>query len=310
MEPSESGATQRSRVSHLGHLESEAIHILREAVAEARNPVMLFSAGKDSTVMAHLALQAFYPGKPPFPLLHIDSTWEFRSLIAFRDAFARDHGFDLIVHANEEGRAAGLNPFDHGERYTAAMRTEPLKVALDQGGFDLIFGGGRRDEEKSRAKERIFSVRDVGHSWNPRQQRPEIWHLYNTRLAVGQTARVFPLSNWTEADIWGYALLRRIPLAPLYFAKVRPVVARNGAWLVVDDPARMRFRTGETASERMVRFRTLGCWPVTAAVESRAADLLSIVRETLGAAISERQGRIGDSEDGGSLEQKKREGYF
>lgn len=310
MKPTESNASQLPRMSHLERLESEAIHILREAVAESRNPVMLFSAGKDSTVMAHLALRAFYPGKPPFPLLHIDSTWEFGSLLAFRDAFARDHGFDLIVRANEEGRAAGLNPFDHGERYTSAMRTEPLKVALDQGGYDVIFGGGRRDEEKSRAKERIFSIRSAGHGWDPRQQRPELWHLYNTRLAPGQSARVFPLSNWTEADIWSYALLHRIPLAPLYFAQVRPVIERDGAWLVVDDPARMRFKAGEAMSERLVRFRTLGCWPVTAAVESHAADLFSIVRETLGAANSERQGRIGDSEDGGSLEQKKREGYF
>jgi sulfate adenylyltransferase subunit 2 len=310
MKPTESNASQLPRMSHLERLESEAIHILREAVAESRNPVMLFSAGKDSTVMAHLALRAFYPGKPPFPLLHIDSTWEFGSLLAFRDAFARDHGFDLIVRANEEGRAAGLNPFDHGERYTSAMRTEPLKVALDQGGYDVIFGGARRDEEKSRAKERIFSIRSAGHGWDPRQQRPELWHLYNTRLALGQSARVFPLSNWTEADIWSYALLHRIPLAPLYFAQVRPVIERDGAWLVVDDPARMRFKAGEAMSERLVRFRTLGCWPVTAAVESHAADLFSIVRETLGAANSERQGRIGDSEDGGSLEQKKREGYF
>ena len=310
MEPAEIRTAQPPRMSLLERLESEAIHILREAVAEARNPVMLFSAGKDSTVMAHLALRAFYPGKPPFPLLHIDSTWEFRSLLEFRNAFARDHGFDLIVRANEEGRAAGLNPFDHGELYTSAMRTEPLKEALDQGAYDVIFGGARRDEEKSRAKERTFSIRSAGHGWDPRQQRPELWHLYNTRLAAGQSARVFPLSNWTEADIWSYALLHRIPLAPLYFAQLRPVVERDGALLVIDDAARMRFKAGETMSERSVRFRTLGCWPVTAAVESQAADLFSIVRETLGAVNSERQGRIGDSEDGGSLEQKKREGYF
>ncbi|GHH25170.1 sulfate adenylyltransferase subunit 2 [Sphingomonas glacialis] len=310
MKPTESSAAQLPRMSHLERLESEAIHILREVVAEARNSVMLFSAGKDSTVMAHLALRAFYRGKPPFPLLHIDSTWEFGSLLTFRDSFARDHGFDLIVRANEEGRAAGLSPFDHGERYTSAMRTEPLKVALDQGGYDVILGGARRDEEKSRAKERIVSIRSAGHGWVPRQQRPELWHLYNTRLAPGQSARVLPLSNWTEADIWSYALLHHIPLAPLYFAQVRPVIERDGAWLVIDDPARMRFKAGEATSERSVRFRTLGCWPVTAAVESQAADLFSIVRETLGAANSERQGRIGDSEDGGSLEQKKREGYF
>ncbi len=310
MEPAGNGAARPSSISHLGRLESEAIHILREAVAEARNPVMLFSAGKDSTVMAHLALRAFHPGKPPFALLHIDSTWEFQSLLAFRDAFARDHGFELIVHANEAGRARGINPFDHGERYTSIMRTEPLKTALDQGGYDVIFGGARRDEEKSRAKERVFSIRSARHGWDPRQQRPELWRLYNTRLAAGQSARVFPLSNWTEADIWSYALLHRIPLAPLYFARASQVVERDGAWLVVDDPARMRFRSGETTSERTVRFRTLGCWPVTAAIESQASDLFAIVRETLGAANSERQGRIGDSEDGGSLEQKKREGYF
>jgi len=243
-------------------------------------------------------------------LLHIDSTWEFQSLLDFRDAFARQHGFDLLVDANEAGRTAGLNPFDHGERYTSAMRTEPLKLALDRGEYDVVFGGARRDEEKSRAKERVFSVRSAGHGWDPRQQRPELWNLYNSRLGKGQSTRVFPLSNWTEADIWSYALGRRIPLAPLYFAVSRPVVERDGALLVVDDPDRMRFRPGETTTDRMVRFRTLGCWPVTAAVESEATDLLAIVRETLGASNSERQGRIGDSEDGGSLEQKKREGYF
>ncbi len=296
--------------SHLARLESEAIHILREAVTEARRPVMLFSAGKDSTVLAHLALRAFFPGKPPFPLLHIDSTWEFRALLAFRDAFARDHGFDLIVHANEDGRAAGLNPFDHGELYTSAMRTEPLKAALDWGGYDFILGGARRDEEKSRAKERVFSVRGVGHGWDPRQQRPELWNLYNTRLGKHQSARVFPLSNWTEADIWSYALWRRIALAPLYFAEPRPVVERDGALLVVDDPDRMPLRPGEIVRTDCVRFRTLGCWPVTGAIRSEASDLLSVVRETLFASHSERQGRIGDGEDGGSLERKKREGYF
>jgi sulfate adenylyltransferase subunit 2 len=301
---------QPRMISHLLRLESEAMHILREAVAEARNPVMLFSAGKDSTVLAQVALRAFYPGKPPFPLLHIDSTWEFRSLLAFRNDFARDHGFELIVHANENGRAEGLNPFDHGERYTSAMRTEPLKAALDHGAYDIVLGGARRDEEKSRAKERIFSVRSAGHGWDPRQQRPELWNLYNTRLGTDQSARVFPLSNWTESDIWSYALWRQIPLAPLYFARMRPVVERDGVLLVVDDPDRMRFRAGETTTERVVRFRTLGCWPVTAAIASDATDLLAIVRETLSAANSERQGRIGDSEDGGSLEQKKREGYF
>jgi sulfate adenylyltransferase subunit 2 len=299
-----------TRPSHLRQLESESIHILREAVAEARNPVMLFSAGKDSTVLAHLALRAFHPGKPPFPLLHIDSTWEFRSLLDFRDEFARTHGFELIVHANEEGRAAGINPFDHGERYTSIMRTEPLKAALDRGGYDIIFGGARRDEEKSRAKERVFSIRSAGHAWEPRQQRPELWRLYNARFAKDQSARVFPLSNWTETDVWTYALRHNIALVPLYFAAPRPVVKRGGTWVVVDDPARMRFAPGEQVETRNVRFRTLGCWPVTGAIESDAAALDTVVQETLIAPVSERQGRISDGEEGGSLEKKKREGYF
>ncbi len=298
------------KLSHLSWLESESIHILREAVAEARNPVMLFSAGKDSTVMAHLALRAFYPSRPPFPLLHVDSTWEFKSLIAFRDDFAAEHGFELIAHSNEAGRAAGINPFDHGDRYTMVMRTEALKTALDAGGYDIIFGGARRDEEKSRAKERIVSVRGAGHTWEPRQQRPELWRLFNTRLSKDQTARVFPLSNWTETDIWAYALLYGIELAPLYFAAPRPVVQRGGAFVVVDEQSRMRFQPGDEIQTRTVRFRTLGCWPVTGAVESDATDLAAVVAETLGASSSERQGRISDAEDGGSLEQKKREGYF
>ena len=298
------------KLSHLSWLEAEAIHILREAVAEARNPVMLFSAGKDSTVMAHLALRAFYPSRPPFPLLHVDSTWEFQSLIDFRDAFARDHGFQLIAYSNEEGRGQGINPFEHGDRYTLVMRTEPLKTALDVGGYDIIFGGARRDEEKSRAKERIVSVRGAGHAWEPRQQRPELWRVYNTRLGSDQTARVFPLSNWTETDIWSYALLHEIELAPLYFAAPRPVVRRAGAFIVIDDESRMRFQPGDEIHTKTVRFRTLGCWPVTGAVESEARDLKAVVDETLRASSSERQGRISDGEDGGSLEQKKREGYF
>jgi sulfate adenylyltransferase subunit 2 len=300
----------KGRADHLSALESEAIHIIREAVAEARNPVMLFSAGKDSTVMAHLSLRAFFPGKPPFPLLHVDSTWEFRSLIAFRDAFAYEHGFRLIAHANEAGRAAGVNPFDHGDRYTAIMRTEPLKTALDDGGFDIIFGGARRDEERSRAKERVVSIRSETHGWEPRAQRPELWRLYNARLAKGQSARVFPLSNWTETDIWSYALRNNIEFAPLYYAAPRPVVERSGAFIVVDDESRMRFQPGERISTRLVRFRTLGCWPVTGAIESEAMDLRAVASETIRAASSERQGRIGDGQDGGSLEQKKREGYF
>ncbi len=295
---------------HLAALESEAIHVIREVVAEAQNPVMLFSAGKDSTVMAHLALRAFYPSKPPFPLLHIDSTWEFRSLIEFRDAFAHKYGFRLLAYANEEGRAADVNPFDHGDRYTAIMRTEPLKAALDDGGYDIIFGGARRDEERSRAKERIVSIRNEAHAWEPRAQRPELWKLYNARLSKGQTARVFPLSNWTEADIWRYALLNNIEIAPLYYAAPRPVVERSGAFIVVDDEGRMRFQPGDKISTRKVRFRTLGCWPVTGAIESEADDLQAVADETLRASASERQGRISDGEDGGSLEQKKREGYF
>jgi len=227
-------------VAHLEWLESESIHILREAVAEAENPVMLFSAGKDSTVLAHLALRAFYPGKPPFPLLHIDSTWEFRSLLEFRDVFARENAFSLIVYANEDGRAAGMNPFDYGDRYTMVMRTEPLKEALNRGRYDVIFGGARRDEEKSRAKERIVSVRNAGHVWDPRQQRPEFWRQYNLRLCQGQSARVFPLSNWTENDIWSYALLHKISLAPLYFASPRPVVQRNGAFVRTHQKLRNR----------------------------------------------------------------------
>ena len=296
--------------THMERLESEAIYILREAVAEARNPVMLFSAGKDSTVLAHLALRAFFPANPPFPLLHVDSTWEFRELIAFRDDFALRHGFRLIVHANEAGRAAGINSFDHGDSYTYTMRTEPLKQALDQGGYDIILGGARRDEEKSRAKERIVSIRNAAHAWEPRDQRPELWNLYNTRLGKDQSARVFPLSNWTETDIWMYALYRQIALAPLYFAAPRPVVQRGNALIVVDDERRMRFEPGDTIHERSVRFRTLGCWPVTGAVESQAAVLAAVVHDTLFASVSERQGRISDGDDGGSLEQKKREGYF
>ncbi len=297
-------------LSHLARLEAEAIHILRETVAECANPVMLFSAGKDSTVLAHLAKKAFYPGNPPFPLLHINSTWEFRALLAFRDAFAAANGFRLIVHANEEGRAAGINPFDHGDTYTLLMRTQPLKQALDEGGYDAIFGGARRDEEKSRAKERVVSVRNSGHSWDPRQQRPEFWRLFNMRLGLRQTVRVFPLSNWTEMDIWEYALVSDVPLAPLYFATPRPVVVRGASLIVVDDEARMRFLPGERVETREVRFRTLGCWPVTGAIQSSARDIASLLAENQANRSSERQGRISDGDLGGSLEEKKREGYF
>jgi sulfate adenylyltransferase subunit 2 len=295
---------------HLAALEAEAIYILREGVAQARNPVMLFSAGKDSTVLAHLALRAFYPAKPPFPLLHIDSTWEFRDLIDFRDSFAEDHGFKLIVHANEKERAAGINPFEHGDYYTSAMRTEPLKAALDEGQFDIIFGGARRDEDRSRAKERVVSIRNAQHAWDPRQQRPELWKLYNARCSKLQTARVFPLSNWTESDILAYALGRDITLAPPYFAAPRPVIERRGILIVVDDAERMQFEPGDHATERMVRFRTLGCWPVTGAIESDASDIASVLVETRAAKISERNGRLGDGDAGQSLEEKKREGYF
>ncbi|MCX7380394.1 MAG: sulfate adenylyltransferase subunit 2 [Alphaproteobacteria bacterium] len=298
------------RGSRLDHLVSEAVHILREAVAEARNPVMLFSAGKDSTVMAHLALRAFFPAKPPFPLLHIDSTWEFGSLLAFRDRFATQHGFRLIVAANEAGRAEGINPFDHGDYYTRVMRTDPLKLALDEGGYDVIFGGARRDEERSRAKERIFSVRDAGHAWNPRDQRPEFWRLYNTRLLASQSARVFPLSNWTEIDIWHYALASGVELAPLYFSAPRMVVERGGTLIAVDDAPRMRWEAMDQPAVRAVRFRTLGCWPVTGAIGSDAADLSAVMAETLASRNSERQGRVSDGEEGSSLERKKREGYF
>lgn len=292
---------------HLAMLESESIHILREGVAESRNPVLLFSGGKDSTVLAHLAVRAFYPARPPIPLLHIDSTWEFAGVLSFRDAFAEQHGFRRLVHANEQGRAENINPFDHGDTYTTLMRTEPLKRALTDGGFDVIFGGARRDEEASRAKERIVSVRSASHGWEPRAQRPEPWRAFNLRLAPGQTIRAFPLSNWTEQDLWLYILARRIELAPLYHAAERPVVMRDGLRIVVDDPARMRWRPGEEATRESVRFRTLGCWPVTAAEPSQAATLTDVVAETLTARSSERRGRIGDA---GSLENQKRQGYF
>ena len=295
---------------HLAELEAEAIYIVREATAQARNPVMLFSAGKDSTVLAHIALRAFYPSKPLFPLLHIDSTWEFQDLIAFRDAFAEENGFRLIVHANERGRAAGINPFEHGDYYTSTMRTEPLKAALDEGQFDIIFGGARRDEDRSRAKERVVSFRSAQHAWDPRQQRAELWQLYNARCTRDQTARVFPLSNWTETDVLAYALARDIPLAPLYFAAPRPVIARQGTYIVVDDHERMQFEPNDEVVEKPVRFRTLGCWPVTGAIESGASDIAGVLAETKSAKVSERQGRLGDGEAGESLEGKKREGYF
>jgi sulfate adenylyltransferase subunit 2 len=260
--------------------------------------------------MAHLALRAFYPSKPPFPLLHVDSTWEFGAVTRLRDRFARQFGFELIVRRNEEGLRAGLNPLDHGERYTSMMRTEPLKAALDDGGFDIIFGGARRDEEASRAKERVVSVRNAAHAWEPRQQRPELWNLYNARLPLRSSARVFPLSNWTELDIWTYALTRNLELCELYYAAPRPVITRNRALIVLDEPSRITLGTGEEIQTQSVRFRTLGCWPVTGAITSVATDLPSVIAEVLGAESSERQGRVSDGEEGGSLERKKREGYF
>ncbi len=295
---------------HLAMLEAEAIHILREGVAEASNPVLLFSGGKDSTVLAHLAARAFFPARLPLPLLHIDSTWEFDETIVFRDRFVSDLNARLIVHANEEGRSQGISPFVHGAAlYTEIMRTVPLKAALDAHRFDVVFGGARRDEERSRAKERIFSLRGEGHSWEPRAQRPELWNIFNTRLNRGQTVRVFPLSNWTEADIWTYVKARALRLAPLYFARPRRVVERDGALIAAHDD-RIPLHEGETPREELVRFRTVGCWPVTGAVRSQARTLDAVVIETLEAQASERQGRVIDRDDGGSLERKKRDGYF
>jgi sulfate adenylyltransferase subunit 2 len=293
--------------AHLAALEAEAIHILRDGVAEARKPVVLFSGGKDSTVLAHLVLRAFFPARPPVPLMHIDSTWEFADVLSFRDAFARRHGFQLFVHANEEGRAQSINPFDHGDHYTTVMRTEPLKQALVEGGYDVVFGGARRDEEASRAKERIVSVRSAKQGWDPKAQRPELWRCFNWRLSAGESIRAFSLSNWTEQDLWTYILLREIELAPLYLACERNVVMRDGMRIVVDDPQRMRWREGDVASTESVRFRTLGCWPVTAAEPSSAQTIIEVVQETLNSRSSERRGRLGD---GGSLERQKREGYF
>jgi sulfate adenylyltransferase subunit 2 len=295
---------------HLWALEAESIHILREVAAQAARPVLLYSIGKDSTVLLHLARKAFYPAKPPFPLLHVDTTWKFRDMIAFRDRTARELGLDLIVHTNEEGRAAGIDPIDYPpSTYTDVMKTKALRQALDKGGFDAAFGGARRDEEASRAKERIFSFRSEGHRWDPRRQRPEMWRLLNGRLGAGETARVFPLSNWTEKDVWRYIARERLDVVPLYFAAVRPTIERNGTLLVRDDD-RMPLREGESVRSRLVRFRTLGCWPLTAAIESDAADLDSVIEETLASRMSERQGRLIDHDEVGAMERKKQEGYF
>jgi sulfate adenylyltransferase subunit 2 len=299
-----------SRLSHLRLLEAESIHILREVASEFERPVMLYSIGKDSSVMLHLARKAFFPGRPPFPLLHIDTGWKFREMIAFRDVTARRLGLDLLVHTNEEGAARGINPISSGSAlHTAVMKTEALKQALDRHGFDAAFGGARRDEEKSRAKERIFSLRSAEHGWNPKNQRPELWRLYNTRLRERESMRVFPLSNWTELDVWDYIAAEEIPVVPLYFAKPRPVVRRNGTWIMVDDD-RLPLELGERPEWHCVRFRTLGCYPLTGAIESAAATPLEIIAELRAARRSERQGRLIDNDEEAAMERKKREGYF
>ncbi|MBL8488369.1 MAG: sulfate adenylyltransferase subunit CysD [Rhodocyclaceae bacterium] len=294
----------------LSSLEAESIAIIREAVATATTPVMMYSIGKDSSVMLHLARKAFHPAPPPFPLLHVDTTWKFREMIAHRDRMAAESGMRLLVHTNPDGLAQGVNPFDHGSAYyTDVMKTQALRQALDAGRFDLVFGGARRDEEKSRAKERVFSFRSAGHRWDPKNQRPELWDLYNTRIRTGESIRVFPLSNWTELDIWQYILQEGIPIVPLYLARERPVVQRGGAWIMVDDD-RLPLAPGEKPSMRKVRFRTLGCYPLTGAVESDAETLEEVVAETLNARSSERQGRLIDQDGAGSMERKKQEGYF
>ncbi len=296
--------------SHLKLLEAEGIHIFREAAAQFRAPVLLYSIGKDSTVLLHLARKAFWPAKPPFPLLHVDTTWKFHDMIAFRDKTVRELGLDLIVHTNHEGLARNINPFDHPPSvYTDVMKTVALRQALDAGGFDAAFGGARRDEEGSRAKERVFSFRASGHRWEPRRQRPEMWQLLNGRLGKGETVRVFPLSNWTEGDVWRYIALEKLPVVPLYFAAERPVVARDGQFIMVDD-VRMRLEPGEVPQMRKVRFRTLGCWPLTAAINSEASDIDAVVEETLASKLSERAGRLIDHDTAGAMEMKKREGYF
>ena len=295
---------------YLDMLEAEAIHIMREVVATARKPAMLYSIGKDSSVMLHLALKAFYPARPPFPLLHIDTTWKFREMIAFRDRVVKDEGLDLIVHTNAEGVAQNVNPFNFGaSSYTHMMKTLALRQALDRHGFDAAFGGGRRDEEKSRAKERIFSFRDVKHSWDPKSQRPEMWKTYNTRVGPGESIRVFPLSNWTELDIWNYIAQEDIRVVPLYFAQRRPVVRRDGQIIMVDDE-RMPIRPDEQVEERLIRFRTLGCYPLTCAVESGARTVTEIIEEMRLSRTSERFGRTIDSDEDAAMEKKKREGYF
>jgi len=301
---------QPLRLSHLQRLEAEAIHIMREVVAECERPVMMYSIGKDSSVMLHLALKAFFPARLPFPLLHVDTTWKFREMIAFRDDTAKRLDLDLLVHINQEGVDMGISPFRHGSAlHTDIMKTQSLKQALDRYAFDAAFGGARRDEEKSRAKERVFSIRSAQHRWDPKQQRPELWRVYNARKRKGESIRVFPLSNWTELDVWQYIYQENIPIVPLYFAKPRPVVKRDGTWIMVDDE-RMPLEPGETPEMRQVRFRTLGCYPLTGAIESDATTLPAIIQEMMRTRVSEREGRVIDHDQSASMEKKKVEGYF
>jgi sulfate adenylyltransferase subunit 2 len=298
------------RLTHLRQLEAESIHVIREVAAEFENPVMLYSIGKDSSVLVRLAIKAFHPAKVPFPLMHIDTTWKFRAMIEFRDRFTRENNLDLIVHTNQAGVKAGINPFDHGSnKYTDVMKTQALVEALTKHGFDAAFGGARRDEEKSRAKERIYSFRDRFQQWDPKNQRPELWNLYNGKLNKGESIRAFPISNWTELDVWQYIYLENIPVVPLYLAKERPVVRRGSALLMIDDE-RMRLHPGEKPEMRKVRFRTLGCYPLTGAIESEADTLPKVIQEMLLTRFSERQGRLIDHDEDASMEQKKREGYF
>ncbi len=300
----------RPSLTHLQRLEAESIHIMREVAAEAERPVMLYSIGKDSAVMLHLARKAFFPSRPPFPLLHVDTTWKFQAMYEMRERMAAEHGFELLVHQNPEALAQGINPFDHGSAlHTDVWKTEGLKQALDLHGFDAAFGGARRDEEKSRAKERIFSFRSANHRWDPKDQRPELWRLYNARKRAGESVRVFPISNWTELDVWQYIHQENIPIVPLYLAASRPVVERNGGLIMVDDD-RFPLRPGEMPQMRMVRFRTLGCYPLTGAIESTAATLPEVIQEMLLATTSERQGRMIDHDQSASMEKKKQEGYF
>jgi len=296
-------------LTHLDRLEAESIHILREVVAETARPVLLYSVGKDSAVLLHLARKAFFPSAPPFPLLHVDTTWKFKAMYELRDRMARESGMELLVHRNPEAMARGINPFDHGSLHTDLWKTEGLKQALDKYGFDAAFGGARRDEEKSRAKERVFSFRSANHRWDPKNQRPEIWNLYNGRKTGSETVRVFPISNWTELDIWQYIQLKNLPIVPLYFAAPRPTVIRDGLILMVDDE-RFRLEPGEQVVERSIRFRTLGCYPLSGAIESRAATLPAVIQEMLLTRTSERQGRAIDHDQAASMEKKKQEGYF